>query len=115
MCGLDHILKFLDSAIGRRVQNASRKGLFHAEQPFVMLDEADGKTLVQGIIDVFFEEDGELVVLDYKTDRVSSLDELKERYQVQLDYYAKALSQLTGKQVKEKVIYSFALEAEIEV
>ena len=111
----DHILRFLDSAIGRRVQNASRKGLFHAEQPFVMLDEADGKTLVQGIIDVFFEEDGELVVLDYKTDRVSSLDELKERYQVQLDYYAKALSQLTGKQVKEKVIYSFALEAEIEV
>ena len=109
------LLKFLDSAIGCRVQSASKKGMFYAEQPFVMLDDFDGKTLVQGIIDVFFEEDGELVVLDYKTDRVSSLDELKERYQVQLDYYATALYKLTQKKVKEKVIYSFALQEEIEV
>ncbi len=118
----DHILKFLDSTIGQRVQSASRRGQFHTEQPFVLADDkyvkegtSEAMTLVQGIIDVYFEEDGELVVLDYKTDRVPCLDELKRRYQVQLDYYAKALLQLTGKQVKEKVIYSFALEAEIEV
>ena len=71
--------------------------------------------LVQGIIDVYFEEDGELVVLDYKTDRVSHESELSERYHAQLDYYAKALEQLTGKKVKEKLIYSFSLQRTIEV
>lgn len=63
---------------------------------------------------VFEEEDG-LVVLDYKTDRVRTADELVRRYQSQLTYYARALSQITGKAVKEKIIYSFALGKEINV
>ena len=54
------------------------------------------------------EEDG-WVLVDYKTDRVSALGELKERYRSQLDYYEEAIRQLTGKKVKEKVLYSFAL------
>ena len=70
--------------------------------------------LIQGIIDLYFEEDGELVIVDYKTDRVNKSaageQNLVKRYAVQLDYYAKALAQLTGKRVKEKIIYSFALE-----
>lgn len=65
--------------------------------------------LVQGIIDVCFEEDGELVVLDYKTDRVRKAEELREKYHAQLDYYAEALEQLLQKPVKEKIIYSFTL------
>ena len=64
---------------------------------------------------LFFEEEGELVVVDYKTDRVSNENELKERYHSQLEYYAEALARLTGKKVKEKVIYSFTLQKEIEV
>ena len=52
--------------------------------------------LIQGIIDVYFEEDGELVVADYKTDAVTQAEELVNRYRVQLDYYARALEQLTG-------------------
>ena len=69
--------------------------------------------LVQGIIDVYFEEEDGLVVLDYKTDRVSDEKELVNKYHAQLDYYAKALEQLTEKKVKEKLIYSFALGKEI--
>ena len=69
--------------------------------------------LIQGVIDVYFEEDGELVVADYKTDRVENGRELSEKYRKQLEYYARALQQLTGKKVKEKIIYSFRLHEEI--
>ena len=73
-------------------------------------DLSGEKILVQGIIDVYFEEEDGLVVLDYKTDQVKSRKELAEKYHAQLEYYAHALSQLTGKTVKEKIIYSFTLK-----
>lgn len=120
----EEILAFLRSSIGRRVQNACKRGDYFAEQPFVLgLDAkqiypdmtSDEVVLVQGIIDVYFEEDGELVVLDYKTDRVRRAQQLVEKYHTQLDYYAEALKRLTGKEVKQKLIYSFSLQAEIEV
>ena len=57
---------------------------------------------------------GELVVLDYKTDRVQSAKDLKEKYHAQLEYYAEALELLLGKRVKEKIIYSFTLKQEIK-
>lgn len=69
--------------------------------------------LIQGVIDVYFEENGELIVADYKTDRVEDGKELVEKYRKQLEYYARALEQLTGKRVKEKIIYSFRLHEEI--
>ena len=69
--------------------------------------------LVQGVIDCYFEEEDGLVLLDYKTDRVHKARELADRYRVQLDYYARALTQLTGKTVKERLIWSFALGEEI--
>ena len=53
--------------------------------------------MIQGVIDVYFEEDGSLILVDYKTDKVSKKggeDELRRRYALQLEYYAKALSQL---------------------
>ena len=101
---------FVQSDIGRRVANAMNNGSVRREQPFVF--EYEGQ-LIQGIIDLYFEEDGELVLVDYKTDRVMKNEagekELVRRYAIQLDYYAKALTQLTGKKIKEKIIYSFAL------
>lgn len=75
--------------------------------------QSEEMILVQGIIDVCFEENGELVVLDYKTDRVRKAEELREKYHAQLDYYAEALEQLLKKPVKEKIIYSFTLQEEI--
>ena len=75
------------------------------------------KILVQGIIDAYFEEDGELVLVDYKTDRILPGEEkiLEERYRTQLDDYAQALERLLKKKVKEKIIYSFSLQKEIPV
>lgn len=114
---ISDILKFLESPVAKRMQKASQKNQFHAEQPFVLGDEKEDSemVLVQGIIDVYFEEDGELVVLDYKTDRVRRVEELLERYKLQLDYYAEVLEKVTEKRVKEKMIYSFTLQKEIEV
>ena len=116
------ILRFLNSDAGQRMQAAARQKKLSKEQPFVLGVDAreiypdtkgEEMILVQGIIDVYFEEDGELVVLDYKTDRVRTARELKERYHAQLDYYAQALEQLLQKKVKEKIIYSFTLGEEI--
>ena len=104
------ISTFVQSDIGKRAASAVNSGRARREQPFVF--EYEGQ-LIQGIIDMYFEEDGELVLIDYKTDRVNKStageQELVKRYAIQLDYYAKALAQLTGKCVKEKIIYSFAL------
>ena len=71
--------------------------------------------LIQGIIDAFFYEDDGIVVVDYKTDRVRYARELTDKYHAQLEYYEKALTMMTGKRVKEKLIYSFTLGKVIEV
>lgn len=60
-------------------------------------------------MDAFFEEDGGLILLDYKTDVIHTPAELADRYKVQLDYYEEALKNLTGKPVREKILYSFYL------
>ena len=65
--------------------------------------------LRESVIDAYFEEDGEFVLLDYKTDSKVDEAELRKRYKTQLDYYAKALERLEGKKVKEVLIYSFFL------
>ena len=118
----EDILSFLKCSAGQRMSAAAVRGRLHKEQPFVMgVDAAEiypeensqEMILVQGIIDVYFEEDDGLVVLDYKTDKVRAAAELKEKYHAQLDYYAEALSRLLEKPVKEKIIYSFTLRKEI--
>ena len=65
--------------------------------------------MVQGIIDVFWEDADGLVLLDYKTDHVKTAEELKNRYKTQLDFYKRALEQATGKKVVKCYIYSFSL------
>ena len=79
--------------------------------------DSDELVLIQGIIDAWFEEKDGLVIVDYKTDRVKEGEEqtLLDHYQVQLQYYARALSQITGKRVKEAVIYSLTIQKEINV
>ena len=113
---------FLKTDLAKRMTKASQENKLHKEQPFVLglpadrLNKAFPETemiLIQGIIDVYFEEEDHIVVADYKTDRVKEEEELIKRYQVQLDYYAEALERLTGKPVSEKIIYSFALGREI--
>ena len=115
------IWRFLKSGLGRRMSQAQQEGRLHKEQQFVMgipareMDAADSDELVviQGILDACFEEDGQLVLVDYKTDYVTSGQELVDRYKRQLEYYERALQQMTGKTVKEKIIYSLKLQEEI--
>lgn len=119
---LGKIEDFLKTSLAWRMGRAGESGKLKKEQPFVLgigADRlgkefpADEQVLIQGIIDVFFEENGKIIVADYKTDAVHLPDELIKRYQIQLDYYAEALERLTGKKVAEKIIYSFALGREI--
>ena len=71
--------------------------------------------LVQGIIDVFWLEKDRIILLDYKTDRVKTADELVMRYRTQLDLYADALTRVFSNEkrtlkAEEKLIYSFRLK-----
>ena len=118
------ILEYLNTDSGKRMQKAARAKTLYREQPFVLgvdakefyPDQKKGEmVLIQGIIDAYFEEDGEIVVLDYKTDRVQTEAELKDRYQEQLRLYTRALEQITQKKVKEQIIYSFTLGKEIHL
>ena len=69
---------------------------------------------VQGIIDAYFYEDDDVVVMDYKTDAADE-ETLVGRYRAQLASYAEVLERLTGKKVKEQVIYSFHLDKMIRL
>ena len=109
------LYKFFSSDLGKRLIDAKR---IERELPFSMLFEGkrvydtleDGENLfLQGIIDTAFEEDGEWVLVDYKTDRVKSGEDLIERYKIQMDLYKEALQRLTRMPVKACYIYSFRL------
>ena len=67
------------------------------------------KPFIQGIADMFFVEDGEIVLVDYKTNRNITPSQLADEYRGQLEIYARALSEATGMRVKEKLLYSFEL------
>lgn len=69
----------------------------------------DDKILIQGIADCVFEENGKLVLLDYKTDRVKTEEELLERYKKQIMFYKTAVAKTLNKPVKEALLYSFHL------
>lgn len=116
---LPKILNFLEQELAYRMWRAQEQGLLYREQPFVLGIDAKRldpdlpkgeKVLIQGIIDVFFIEDGEIVLLDYKTDVIDSLEALWNRYNVQIQYYEEALTKLMQMPVKERILYSFYLE-----
>ena len=67
------------------------------------------KPFIQGIADMFFIEDGEIVLVDYKTNTGVSASQLTEEYRGQLAVYAGALEEALGMRVKEKILYSFSL------
>ena len=106
---------FFNSDLGQRLIASKR---VERELPFSMLfdgnrvypDVENGERLfLQGIIDTVFVEDDQWVLVDYKTDRVKSGDELIRRYKIQMDLYKEALETLTNMPVKASYIYSFRL------
>ena len=117
------LVHFLENELAIRMYRASVRGELYREQPFVYgisadrLGEgypSDEKVLIQGIIDAFFVEDGELVLVDYKTDVIRTAEELWNRYETQVQYYEEALCRLTNMPMKEKILYSFYLEKCVE-
>ena len=110
---------FFKSDLGQRLIASKR---VERELPFSMLfdgnrvypDVENGERLfLQGIIDTAFVEDDQWVLVDYKTDRVKSGDELIRRYKIQMDLYKEALERLTNMPVKASYIYSFRLHEAI--
>ena len=97
------ILAFANSEMGDRIRSSG--GYFKERSFLFRLDEAND-TIVQGVIDLFFvTENDEIVLIDYKSDRAADLGELTSRYLAQIEYYARALSQITGKKVSERYLY----------
>ena len=120
------IRAFLASPLARRMRDAARAGRLVREQPFTLgfaasrIDPGwpeDEEVLVQGIIDAYFEEEDGIVLVDYKTDYVPGGDGkfLVDRYRTQLTLYREALERVTGRPVKQMLLYSFNLGREVEV
>lgn len=115
------IVDFFASSLGKRMVQADQREELRKEKAFVLgipageIWDCDSRelVLVQGIVDAFFYEDGDIILMDYKTDSVEKPEQLLQRYQAQLDLYARALEEATGKKIREKIIYSFHLKKEI--
>ena len=127
---VDKVYAFCQSELGQRMAAAEKKEKLYRERPFVMgipvkeiypdklKDvQTDERILIQGVIDVYFEEDDGIVLLDYKTDRIprgkAGENLLIKRYKTQLDYYQTAIEQITGKKVKDRILYSVIMNKEI--
>ena len=121
---ISDIRAFVECDLGQRMKKAAVEGRLFREQPFVISRSAaeieetwdpQERVLVQGIIDAYFLEEDEIILVDYKTDRVRRNEEqmLIDRYHTQLEDYAQALQRMTGRKVKEKYIYSFTLKKAI--
>lgn len=120
----EHCLEFFESDLAERMMKSDK---IHREAPFEIeipakladtsLDENyDGETVIlQGVIDCFFEENGGVVLIDYKTDRVSSVEAIIEKYRMQLDLYAEAIEKITKKTVKEKYLYLFSIKSVVKL
>ena len=111
---VEDIAGFLQSDLGQRMKKAQERGTLRREQQFVMGVTENGELrLIQGIIDAFFEEDGEIVLLDYKTDRRKDEAYFTSNYINQQAAYKQAIEAACGKRVKEAYLYSTELGREI--
>ncbi len=113
----DSLSAFFSSSLYKRMAKSDKIYREIKVASFVPLKELedtdiDEKVLVQGIADCVFTENGKLVLVDYKTDKVSDESELLDMYKNQLSFYKSAVSKTLGLEVKETMLYSFALKKE---
>lgn len=116
------ICAFFASSLYKRIQSA---GNYEREKKFMVLSSElktnnpefeklkNSDNMIKGIIDLMFEESDGIVIVDYKSDRGLDDDALRERYKTQLEIYKSAIEMLTGKKVKELLLYSIELRREI--
>ncbi|MBU3198094.1 helicase-exonuclease AddAB subunit AddA [Clostridium estertheticum] len=127
---IDKLVKLFKTLLGQRMIKAYSLNLLKREVPFHMeisstdIDKSlpveiygDEQIMLQGIIDCYFEENGQIILVDYKTDFVKNgeVNSLIDKYKSQLDYYAKALEVTLGVEVKESYLYSFSTDEAVEV
>ena len=120
---LKKIMTFFESELGNRAISADEQGTLRKEQAFNLLLEYNGEeVMVQGIIDCYFEEGDEVVLVDYKTNRIDPEKDfdteamrMKNLYRQQLSLYKQAVELATSKQVKQSYLYLLSAGREIEV
>ena len=111
---------FLDSDLARRAGNSpnvEREFSIFTTVNMTDLPDPDNDDLsfIQGVADMFFVENGKIVLVDYKTNRNTTPEKLTEEYRGQLEIYKKALSEMTGMEVGECWLFSFSLKKGIRV
>lgn len=118
---INKIKNFVDSEFAERIRNAK---FIEKEKPFytyvkakdIYNNSSEENILVQGIIDLYFiEKNGNVVLVDYKTDYVTNENELIEKYKTQLELYKNALEKSLNKKIKDTFIYSVYLGKEIKI
>lgn len=119
------ISAFFDGDLAKRILKAEKVYKEYAftvalplceMNPEIPEEDAKGETvIIEGVADCAFVENGELVIIDFKTDRASDESVFIERYKEQLSVYRRCLSEVIGLPVKETVIYSFSLGKTIEI
>ena len=122
---IEDLLKFLRSDMMPFLKEAASSGQLFREQNFVsseelgrLFSEAKGvkeRVLLQGTIDCLIVSDDRVTIIDYKTDRVKTAEDLIKRYRIQLMLYADAAAKAYSREKKEMYIYSFALKRFIKI
>lgn len=124
VCDVSAIEAFFKSDVYKRILKSSdvrREMRFMTEvaakkiDPDLSGEAGDTPVIIQGAVDLCFDEGDGIVVVDFKTDRVQKDTQLVEAYKEQLEIYSDACRKIFGKEVKEKIIYSFALKKEIKL
>ena len=94
---------YLTGSLGQRMLQSPD---VHREWSFNLLMDGESGTLLQGVIDCAFREEGGWVLVDYKTDRIQDEEAFRARYALQIEWYARALERITGTPVKELWLYA---------
>ncbi len=108
---INKIHNFLDSSIGNQLKKSKK---IYREYEFILENKKISNSIIQGVIDLFYVTDeGKVILVDFKTDRLDNEDEFIKRYKRQLDIYKEAINDLTDYKVDETYIYSFNLNKAI--
>ncbi len=110
---VNKIYSFLNSNLGKDIKKAKK---IYREQEFILANSSFSSSIIQGVIDLYYiNEKGNIILVDFKTDRLEDENLYITRYKKQLNIYKEALEKLTSRSVEHSYIYSFELNKEIEV
>lgn len=117
------INNFFESELGKRAIAAAKQGKLKKEKAFTLATDWKEKSImVQGVIDCCWEENGKMILVDYKSSYINpykpqkeEIERIKREYKTQVKLYAEALEQGTGKEVSEAYLYLFEIDEAVRV